>query len=77
MNKKSDANIYTTLTALSLINACGAASLLLAPVMVGGLVTTLDFSSQQAGYIISSELAGLQAGKYPVFDEDRLDHRAG
>ena len=66
MDKKSDAINYTTLTALSLINACGAASLLLAPVMVGGLVTTLGFSSQQAGYIISSELAGLALAAIPA-----------
>ena len=56
MNKQPDPNSYYTLFALSLVNSCGAASLLLAPVIVGGLVSTLGFSGQQAGYIISSEL---------------------
>jgi predicted MFS family arabinose efflux permease len=65
MKKQRDPNSYITLTAMSLINSCGAASLLLAPVMVGGLVTTLDFSSQQAGYIISAELAGLGLAAIP------------
>jgi predicted MFS family arabinose efflux permease len=66
MNKQPDPNSYFTLIALSLVNSCGAASLLLAPVMVGGLVTTLDFSAQQAGYIISTELAGLALAAIPA-----------
>lgn len=66
MKKQPDPNSYITLTAMSLVNSCGAASLLLAPVMVGGLVTTLDFSSQQAGYVISAELAGLGLAAVPA-----------
>jgi predicted MFS family arabinose efflux permease len=66
MNKQPDPNSYYTLFALSLVNSCGAASLLLAPVIVGGLVSTLGFSGQQAGYIISSELAGLALAAIPA-----------
>ena len=57
---------YLTLTVLSINNACGTAALLLAPVVVGGLVTTLPFSSEQAGYVISVELAGFALAAIPA-----------
>ena len=66
MNKQPDPNSYLTILALSLVNSCGAASLLLAPLIVGGLVTTLGFSSEQSGYIISSELAGIALAAIPA-----------
>ena len=49
---------FRVLSILSLLSCCGAAVYFIAPLLVGGFVTELGFSSQQGGYIISAELAG-------------------
>ena len=57
---------YRVLTILSLLSACGAAVYFIAPLLVGGYVTQLGFSSQQGGYIISAELAGFALAPIPA-----------
>ena len=57
---------YRVLTILSLLSACGAAVYFIAPLLVGGYVTQLGFSSQQGGYIISAELAGFAVAPIPA-----------
>ena len=57
---------YNVLTILSLLSACGAAVYFIAPLLVGGYVTQLGFSSQQGGYIISAELAGFAVAPIPA-----------
>ncbi len=57
---------YRVLTILSLLNTCGAAVFFFAPLLVGGYVTQLGFSSQQSGYVISSELAGFALAPIPA-----------
>ena len=57
---------YRALTILSLLSTCGAAVYFIAPLLVGGYVTQLGFSSQQGGYIISAELAGFAVAPIPA-----------
>ena len=57
---------YRALTILSLLSTCGAAVYFIAPLLVGGYVTQLGFSSQQGGYIISAELAGFALSPIPA-----------
>ena len=57
---------YRVLTILSLLSTCGAAVYFIAPLLVGGYVTQLGFSSQQGGYIISAELAGFAVAAIPA-----------
>ena len=57
---------YRVLTILSLLSTCGAAVYFIAPLLVGGYVTQLGFSSQQGGYIISAELAGFAVAPIPA-----------
>ncbi|MDE0155799.1 MAG: MFS transporter, partial [Gammaproteobacteria bacterium] len=57
---------YRVLTILSLLSTCGAAVYFIAPLLVGGYVTQLGFSSQQGGYIISAELAGFALAPIPA-----------
>ena len=57
---------FRVLTILSLLSACGSVVFFVAPLLVGGFVTQLQFSSQQAGYIISSELAGFALAPIPA-----------
>lgn len=57
---------YRVLTILSLLSTCGAAVYFIAPLLVGGYVTQLGFSSQQGGYIISAELAGFAFAPIPA-----------
>ena len=57
---------YRVLTILSLLSTFGAAVYFIAPLLVGGYVTQLGFSSQQGGYIISAELAGFAVAAIPA-----------
>ena len=57
---------YHVLTILSLLSTFGAAVYFIAPLLVGGYVTQLGFSSQQGGYIISAELAGFAVAAIPA-----------
>ena len=57
---------YRVLTILSLLSTCGSAVYFIAPLLVGGYVTQLGFSSQQGGYIISAELAGFALAPIPA-----------
>ncbi len=64
--ENNKAGNYSVLTILSLLSTCGAAVYFIAPLLVGGYVTQLGFSSQQGGYIISAELAGFAVAPIPA-----------
>ena len=64
--ENNKAGNYSVLTILSLLSTCGAAVYFIAPLLVGGYVTQLGFSSQQGGYIISAELAGFAFAPIPA-----------
>ena len=64
--KNNNAANYHVLTILSLLSTFGAAVYFIAPLLVGGYVTQLGFSSQQGGYIISAELAGFAIAAIPA-----------
>ena len=64
--QNNKAGNYRVLTILSLLSTCGAAVYFIAPLLVGGYVTQLGFSSQQGGYIISAELAGFAVAAIPA-----------
>ena len=57
---------FQVLSILSLLSCFGAAVYFIAPLLVGGFVTELGFSSRQGGYIISAELAGFALAPIPA-----------
>ncbi len=54
-----------TIAVLVVMGALVSFVLIIAPGLVGAFITTMDFSPQQAGYLISVELAGLGLAALP------------
>ncbi|RLA52512.1 MAG: hypothetical protein DRR42_07345 [Gammaproteobacteria bacterium] len=65
-NLQRDVNSLGTMATLLLIGALVMAILLLAPIVVGAYITELGFSVQQAGYLISADMAGIGFATIPA-----------
>lgn len=66
MARPLNPNSFPTIAAVVVLASITPAVLLFAPVIVGALVTDLGFTLQQAGYIISIELAGMAFATIPA-----------
>ena len=61
-----DINSRASVTVLMALGALAAAILMMAPAFVGAYITLLGFSPQQAGYLISADMAGMGLASLPA-----------
>lgn len=61
-----DTNSRASVAVLVALGGLTAAILILAPAIVGGYITRLGFSPQQAGYLISADMAGMGLATLPA-----------
>jgi hypothetical protein len=58
-----------------LLSAFASAVLLIAPLIVGALITLYGFSPQQAGMTVSIELGAMSLAGLPAYLDDKLEQR--
>lgn len=64
--KQYDINSRASITVLVVLGGLAAAILIVAPAIVGAYITRLAFSPQQAGYLISADMAGMGLATLPA-----------
>ncbi len=62
-----DVNKISTIAMLVLLGQFTPVSMFIAPLLIGGMVTHLGFTEEQASFVISAELFGAAIATFPAF----------